>query len=234
MTYTARLKKRELRNEKLEARRLSECVPAAPVNESSSLHACSGPSWLREYARFHESQRCNASAPLLIFDASNDKMRCTYLGDKFFVINFALRAAALLNRVLYIKWKAPCGLPTYFEPVCIDWRLHLGVDVACYMKSDEHHWFMDPSQVSNELENGTLPTTAHALRVEAVLQDLANRSYHANGWSGFFDHSTNRTDCARFMGNYRWPGEDGREYSHDEVERASAVRPLSPHNATAA
>jgi hypothetical protein len=89
--------------------------------------ACDASPWLREYASFHASQRCNASAATLVFHASTDKMRCTYLDDKFIVIWFALRVAAHTRRVLYIDWSPPCGVhPTYFEPTCILAAAHGG------------------------------------------------------------------------------------------------------------
>ena len=40
------------------------------------------------------------------------------LGDKIIVTTFALRAAALLRRVLYIDWPSPCGVQAYLRPVC--------------------------------------------------------------------------------------------------------------------
>ena len=96
------------------------CVPALPREDG----ACNSTPWMREYARFHAAQRCNSSAPLLVYSAVQDRMRCTYLGDKVIIISFALRAAARLKRVLYIDWPSPCGVATYLQHVCIDWRVH--------------------------------------------------------------------------------------------------------------
>ena len=108
----------------------------------------------------------------------------TDLGDKVIIFAFALRAAALLRRVLYIDWPTPCGLETYFAPACIDWRLPPSLVGAC-RTARVQKWFLSPE--AGNMNNHS----AHELLTSRLLQtSLA---------------PANAPGCLRFYGNYRWP-----------------------------
>ena len=179
------------------------CMPALPRVDGE----CAATAWMREYAIFHAAQRCNASAPVLVYSAASDRMRCTYLGDKVIIVSFALRMAARLRRLLYIDWPSPCGIETYLIPPCVDWRMHDATHLAC-VRAPLQKWNMAPASVSN-IKNDS----AHGVVVEALMRERLEPA--------------RQPGCVRFHGNFRWPSSfTSAEYAQSNGTAADAFHYL--------
>lgn len=103
-------------------------LPAAPARAELSDADC--PSWIADYARFHNENRNKTDGPVRRFTYSCENAgEGGGFGDRFRAIVWGARFAAATRRVLHIKMTHPVHLENYLLPNAIDWRPFPGDDV---------------------------------------------------------------------------------------------------------
>ena len=93
--------------------------------------------WLNEYVDWHTTNRYAADARYLVYTCRPEMPgagqggHCFGFGDRFRLIGYMLRAAALYRRVLLVDWASPVDISEFFAPPVlhgaggrtIEWRL---------------------------------------------------------------------------------------------------------------
>lgn len=99
------------------------------------------PTWMADYAAFHNRNRYSPSAKYLIYLCSHsraddykrpaiERQTCNGLADRLKGIMFLTRLAAASNRILIINNTQPVDLTEGLMPTAFDWRVH-NLSVPC-------------------------------------------------------------------------------------------------------
>jgi hypothetical protein len=85
------------------------------------------PVWVLEYAEWHAANRHARDAKYLVYTCRpsmpGTNSHCLGFGDRFRLIGFMLRMAAVFGRVLLLDWDSPAPLADSLAPATFDWRL---------------------------------------------------------------------------------------------------------------